>query len=71
MVLVVALGAGIVYLGMLNFQKTQEKDKCDNELKLIKQEQKALWDCIVKCNKKKADNAECWCIQADKKIKVY
>lgn len=68
---IILLGAGIVALGLLNYEKTQKNDKLNNELDLIEAEQKALWDCIVKCNKKKADNAECWCIQATKNIKVY
>jgi len=70
-ILIVALFVSIGILAFHNLKKTQENEKLQNELDLIKAEQKALWDCIVKCNKKKVDNAECWCIQASKKIRVY
>ena len=69
--LIVALTAGLAYLAFQSYKRQQEIDRLNVQIELYKTEQTSLWNCIVQCNKRKADNAECYCIQAKKKIKVY
>jgi hypothetical protein len=63
-IFIVILLGGNLYLYLM-FKNVDEK------LTLKEKNEKALWECISNCNKKKAKGGECYCIQTEKKIRVY
>lgn len=69
--LLVAMAGAIVYYAVAYKQAEKEVGVLEAELKTKEEHEKALWDCIKDCNKKKSKGGECYCIQAEKKIRVY
>jgi len=74
-VLVILLLAAILggggYLFLLFNQAENKIEALERTIKAKEEHEEALWNCIQDCNKKKENGGECYCIQAEKTIKVY